>query len=769
MGLFNKKNKSSDAASDMQMDAQQPKKKKGKKRKDTMASILNESVTESALEAFRANTAMQVEHDGETVYVGMLLDANDPSIGGINKKSRRDEAKGQVIELINSGRINTYIPADYLEDEKLIIIPDVMTLDAMDEFTLLTEANYKLVFVHDDGSVEATDYPITYAGIMDTVINGADINDYLARVGVEGMGSDSGYDDVNDITQPFSPVASDDEYDYGDGDDEIVPEDEDAPFGAEPDEEPYYGDVPTDEPVAETDVPDFNEPEPSTEPDTFDIDEPVDFDAPVDEDAPVEDDDPQAEVEDEVSDEVMTAAITRKFYSDELGLEVTTEPFDAQFLHANTYVPFEENRGEGWLNRYLDEMSRGANLEMEHLHQTNLFDMREMYYNLISRHAEQIQHDLDETDGTTQYGAMMDALIQKRLERQDGITAIVAERRQIIDEEWDKALQQVGEDAMRSAQQQYRERYGKQHDERVFRIEPTVTQEIEDEYQDAVRKMRDERRMDAAKRMDYGITETLAEVSEEYMKRLADERKHYDEHRQRITAFLDEHRKDDITHDKVAAEELAQSEKADRVMAEYEQKLRTRAAEFNAERDALKADIEATERRTAERIKAIQCDYDRRVDELRNENANLKGQLDGLIKQYADLDERKAREYGARLAEAKDEAKAWSSKCDSMMAVQRKGHIVSITAIVVAIIAALSIGVLVGTNMSLDMGSSKASTAIEQEFNKRMDQLESKQQELNDQTDQSKDSKADASAQTTQQIPEQTPVDTPADGAAAQN
>lgn len=756
MRLFNKKNKSSDAAPDMQMDAQQPKKKKGKKRKDTMASILNESVTESALEAFRANTAMQVEHDGETVYVGMLLDANDPSIGGINKKSRRDEAKGQVIELINSGRINTYIPADYLEDEKLIIIPDVVTLDAMDEFALLTEANYKLAFVHDDGSVEATDYPITYAGIMDTVINGADVNDYLVSVGVTDMGSDSGYDDVNDITQPFSPVASDDEYDYGDGDDEIVPEDEDAPFGAEPDEAPYYGD---DAPTAE----------PAVEPDTSDIDESEDFDALAEEDAPAEDNDPQAEVEDEVSDEAMTAAITRKFYSDELGLEVTTEPFDAQFLHANTYVPFEENRGEGWLNRYLDEMSRGANLEMQHLHQTNLFDMREMYYNLISRHAEQIQHDLDETDSSTQYGAMMDALIQKRLEQQDGIAAIVAERRKIVDEEWDKALEQVGEDAMRAAQQQYRERYGKQHDERVFRIEPTVTQEIEDKYQDAVRQMRDERRMDAAKRMDYGITETLAEVSEEYMKRLADERKHYDEHRQRIAVFLDEHRKDDIMHDKVVAEELAQSEKADKVMAEYEQKLRTRAAEFNAERDALKSDIEATERRTAERIKAIQGDYDRRVDELRNENANLKGQLDDLVKQYADLDERKAREYGARLAEAKDEAKAWSAKCDSMMAVQRKGHIVSITAIVVAIIAALSIGVLVGTNMSLDMGSSKASTAIEQEFNKRMDQLESKQQELNDQTDRSKGSKADTSAQTTQQVPEQTPVEAPADGAAAQN
>lgn len=767
MGLFNK-NKSSDTAPDTQMDAQQPK-KKGKKRKDTMASILNESVTESALEAFRANTAMQVEHDGETVYVGMLLDANDPSIGGINKKSQRDEAKGQVIELINSGRINTYIPADYLEDEKLIIIPDVVTLDAMDEFSLMTEANYKLAFVHDDGSVEATEYPITYAGIMDVAVNGTDINDYLASVGVES--EDSGYGN-DDVTEAFEPVGSSDEddYDYGDGDDDIFPEDEDAPFGSEPDDEPSYDDASDDEPEASEDVDD--EPAPAVEQDVPDFDEPDDFDGPVEESIPAENDEP--EVEDEVSDETMTAAITRKFYSDELGLEVTTEPFDAQFLHANTYVPFDENRGEGWLNRYLNEMSRSANLEMAHLHQTNLFDMREMYYRLISRHAEQIQHDLDETDSSTQYGAMMDALAQKRIERQDGIAAIVAERRHVIDAEWDKALKQVGEDAMRAAQQQYRERYGKQHDERVFRIEPTVTQEIEDEYQDAVREMREARRMDAAKRMDYGITETLAEVSKEYMGRLVDERKHYDEHRQRITAFLDEHRKDDIAHDKALADELAQSEKADKVMAEYEQKLRTKAAEFNAERDALKADIEATERRTAERIKSIQGDYDRRIDELRGENASLKGQLDDLIKQYADLDDRKNREFGSRLAEAKDEAKAWSAKCDSMMAVQRKSHIISITAIVVAIIAALAIGVLVGTNMSLDFGSSQASTAIEQEFNQRMDELEQKQQELNDKTDQKKDDKsadADASAKTdaSSQTTEQAPAETQTDGAAAQN
>lgn len=776
MGLFNKKNKSSDAAPDVQTqtDAQAPKKKaKGKKRKDTMASILNESVTESAMESFRANTGMRVTRDGETLYIGMLLDANDPSIGGINKKSQRDEDKGQVIELINSGRINTYIPAHFLEEEKMVIIPDAVTLDAMDEFGLMTEANYKLALVHDDGTVEETEYPVSYHDVMSVVVNGTDPMDFLSALGVDWAAGDAGYDepDMSDETASYDgvPFGSDgeDEYDYGDGEDEVYDEpayDEDAPFSDE--DEPAYDDFDedgTEDVTSESDgMDDFDDGFDGSDAEAYDEGGSADIDA--------EDADDEAAVE-EVSEEAVMEAITRKFYSDDLGLEVTTEPFDAQFLHANTYVPFDENRGEGWLNNYLNEMSRAANLEMQHLHRTNLFEMREMFYQLISRHAEQIQHDLDETDPSTLYGQMMDALSAKRLEQEENLSAVVAERRKLIDDEWNKALEQVGEDALRAAQQQYRDRYGKQHDERVFRIEPSVRQEIEDEFQDAVREMRDNRRAEASKRMDYGITESLKEVFDMYSERLKEERAKYEEHRKRIADFLDENRKDDVAHDRALAEELAQSQKADKVMAEYEQKMRVKAAEFDAERQRLSADIEATERRTSERIKEIQQDYDRRLDEMRQEKERLQGQVDDLLKQYAELDAKKEREFGARLAEAKDEARAWSDKCDHIATVHRKSSIVSIVAIVVSIVAALSIGVLVGTNMSLDFGSSKASTAIEQEFSDRMDELEQKQQELTDQTKDDKSADADASAKTdaSGQTTEQAPAETQTDGAAAQN
>lgn len=765
MGFFGKKKKSSDDAEDStRSDASAGKKskkdRKKKSRKDTMASVLNESVVESAVEAFRANKDMAVSYNGETVYVGMLLDTNDPSIGGFNKKSLRDEDKGQIIELINSGRISAYIPADYLDEEKIIIIPDAVTLDAIDEFGLLTEANYKLALVHDDGNIDETDIPITYHDIVGVVSNGIDVNDYLSGLGIkiddmdddDADGLDVPVPNYTDVTEPLPTIGADGkplpnqpvvDDDVDDDIDDDIEDDDEAPFGAD-EEEPVYDDEPD---VPTDDYSQFD-----------DVDEPADEPAAAEpEDAPVDDADTEALVADEpeIPVETMEQTIKRTFYSDELGLELSMDPFDAQFMQGNSYVPFDDHRPDGWLNNYLNEMARLANTEMKQRHDANLFDMRSMYQSLIARHAEEIQHQLDISDPATQYGQISDALDEDRMAKENRIDGVIADRRKTIDDEWEKSLEQVGEEAKAAAQQQYRDRYGKQHDERVFRIEPTVRQEIEDTYQDAVRKMHDERRAEAAKRMDYGVTETLVEVATEYMKRLEDERKLYDKHRERIVDFLDKHRKDDIAHDQILADELAQTDKAKKIMDEYESRMRAKTTEFNTERDALKAEVEQKERRTNERIAAIQSSCDARVKELTEHNRHLQDQVDDLIKQYQVLDEKKTREVGASLAEAKDEAKAWEAKCDNMMRVQRKSSVISITAIVVAIIAALAIGILVGTNWSVDFGSSKASTSVEQSFNDRMDQLEKKQKEL-DESAKSSTAANKTTSDTTAQQPTQT-------------
>lgn len=699
---------------------------KKKRAKDMMESVLSESVMESALDDMRANTACVAERDGEKLYVGLFLNTED--IGGLNKKSVKDEDKGQIIELINAGSIHTYIPRSLLDAECFVIIPDAVTLATMDEFTLLTGAHYTVAFTREDGSVEDTEVAVDYAR-MSTVVQGDEsIMDLLADLGFDFAQSENeGEGDTNlssDATAVMDSVADDNT--GADFDSEFEDELPDDAF-EDGDSEPDFD----DSELTDDDVNDGSD----DEADDAVVDSDAEGEAPA---ADIEfDDEDNGEAEAEVPDaaseqeEVVDmkqfdAAITRRFYSDDLGLEVTTEPFDAQFLHTNPYIPFEEHRPEGWLNNYLNEMCRDANLAMKRLHQDNLFAMRDDYYKLISMHCEQIQKELDPQDADGTYGQMLAGIEKTRHDEHESENREINRRKEEIESAWDTALKHAGEEAMVAAQQQYRERFGQQHQDELFRIEPSVRADIENEYQDAIRDMNNRRRDEASRRMDYGVTETLKNVTEKYMKCLEDETAEYKAWRDKINTFIDEHRKDDIVHDKALADELAQSEKADKVLAEYTEKLNAQAADFAAKAESLRNDIEVGKIENEKRIKQLNAEHDERVAKLNDENAKLQSRIDDLLNKYAQLDEKKAGEFEQQIQALKDANAAADVRYDQLVAVHKKSNIISVALAVVGVIAACAIGIIVGSTLNLSFGSSKASDSVVQEFNDRMDDVDKK-------------------------------------------
>lgn len=705
---------------------------KAKKKKDGMFTIFQESVIETSIEEFKNNKAFAVEKDGEDVFVAMLLKAED--IGGLGKKSKRDEAKGQFIEEVRSGRIKTYMPEEFIENDEMVIIPDASTLASMDEFMMLVDAPYTVCYVHADGSVDTTESAVTYDA-MSTVADGsADIFDVLADAGESWVDNDAS-SDVDDDSAGIEDAPSADI----NAEDEII---EETPSEDMPADEPANLDLDDDANFDGTVSDDIYENVPA---DDMPADEFVltdDTDVPLD--APVASSDGA-----EVTEEQMNEAITRRFYSDDLGLEISTEAFDAQFLHTNPYIPFDENRGDGWLNKYLNQMSKDANIEMRRMHQQNLFEMREMFYQLISKHSETIQHELDADDPDTLYGQMLDAIKEQRAQARDTVDNRVSTRRKEIDEDWNKKLEQVGEDAKRSAEKQYRERFGRQHDEAIYRIEPDIRGQIDAEYDTSVREMHAKRRDDASKRMDYGITETLAEVSKLYMERLAQETEEYKSWRQRMNDFLDNHRKDEVAHDQALAEELAQKTKADKVLEEYTAKLKEQTEDFEAKKQSMKAEIEAMDRKTAAILHDKQIECNNRIAEMQKSLDDQKAQMAMLLDKYAALDASKEKQYKVRLAEARDEKDAWSDKCEHIISMHKKGNIVFVTLAIVACVATLAIGILVGSNMNLDFGSENASKQVVEEFNSRMNKIEDKKADANSKTvDKSKtkaDSKSDSS------------------------
>lgn len=701
MGIFGKKKASQEDASQAAGNVvTQP--KKGKKKKDGMGSILSESVMETVLAEMKGNKPCIAERDGSPVYVGLLLDVAD--IGGLSKKSRKDEAKGSIIECMNSGRIKTLITPELMEAERLIIVPDILTVDAVDEFGLLTEAPYKLAFVTDDGMVEQTDIPATYQEFAELVSNDGDVMDLLADKGVDWVFEPDDESAVEDEVELDEPVASDgtEIMDALPDDDSFDVFDDEAFM----DDEPPVDETPVDEePAAPAHMAEPEEGE-SVEPE---------------EEEPVEE---EVDYGEEVPDALVEEAITRVFHSDDLGLSVSTDAFDAQFVHDNAYIPFNEDRGEGWLAEYVSNMAKDANTEMQRIHRENIMAARKSYYELLSGYCEQIQKDLDDEDPETKYGQLKQGLDDSRRAALQDVERRVSVRKAEMQGDWEKELEKVGQEAAARAQQQHRERFGKLQDEKIYRIEPTVRAQIEDDYRDHLRDLQAQRRAEASKRLDYAETETLVEVGEVYQRNLAAEAEQYRIWREAINSFIDDNRKEDIAHDKMLAEELAQTNKAEQVMAEYREKFAAQTQEFEAKAASLKAELDAAERKMREEYDLKATRLDERYADMVSQRDSVQAKLDDLLGKYAALDSRKDEEYRARLLEVQGEKDSWMEKFEHVSQVHRRSNYISVALTIVAVVAALAIGCIFGMHANLDFSSSAANQAIEQEFNERLDNLE---------------------------------------------
>ena len=751
MGLFGKKKPAENVEQNVQPESVATPSKK--KKKDTIGSVLHESVLENVLEELRENKLFTADVDGQSVYVTLALSAAD--IGGLSKSTAKgNEAKGSIIECINSGRIKAIVTQELINMDMILFIPDVLTMDAMDEFGLLTDVDYKIAFVNPEDGISVTEHVVSFERIKDMVDNDISVDELMDEINGnapatprprtpksddewdDGFGSNDGFadtdDDDSDASDDFDDsddLGDDFEADSGFDDDD----DDDVPFGNDDSDDGFddgfgggfgtdFGnDAPAPvsvDPVSE----DAGFGDMSFEDEFRDAEYPSDDDDYISDDDYAEPDvsgDVSDEPDEGISEEQMRSAIVRTFYSDELGLEVTTAPFDAQFMQDDNLVLFDEDRdtsGEGgWLAGYLNQMAKDANNELMRLHQQNLRTMRTQYFQLISLHCEKVQKDLDTNDGDTQFGQLMDSLKRQKLQALGSVDRLVSDRKREITDTWEKTLERVGEEGRNAAIQQYSERYGRQHDDQLQRVEPEIKRQIEDQYQDAVREMLATRKSEASKLLDYGITETMRVVTESYLKMLDGEQALYEKYRQQMTAFVDEHRQTDIARANALAEELRQSDKADVARAEGKARIEQLIAEFDAKKAAMQSEIDAMRRANEKAIADKEAECNNRIkameDTLRAkdaENERLREQYDKLMDKLADVDARKGQEYESRINEMRQEKLAWQDKYDHTLAMQKRSTTISVLLVVAAIIASLAIGLIFGMRFNINDAIDKA-------------------------------------------------------------
>ena len=398
----------------------------------------------------------------------------------------------------------------------------------------------------------------------------------------------------------------------------------------------------------------------------------------------------------EYSDESVDSTITRLFFSDDLALEVTSEPFDQQFMSQDTFVPFEENRGDGWLNGYLSQMAMDANSDLRQMHERNIQKMREAYFSYVTNYADIVQQKLDYKNPETKYGIAYNNIVDQKRQLLEDAPAQTEQRLAECEKKWNATLDEVGNNAATAAKAQYVERFGDMHNNEMRRIRTSTTEEIENGFNDLLRKLHSDRRAEANTLMNYAINASLQEISAMNDKCVRAEQARYAYHRDKMERFLETHRKDEVSRTKALEEELAHNNKVEQAAKDAEARVRAFKADCEDRIANMEANMADLSKRHAANVADINARNKERQDLLKEDLERTRQRNDELVQTISDLDAKKDKEYASRVNALEQRVKTAESEQDRLIAMHKRSNLISGILFAVALIAVLAIGIIAG-------------------------------------------------------------------------
>lgn len=686
---------------------------------DTMASVLSEAVQDECLDVFRQNRRFDFMRDGVLTHVGWGLNVED--IGGLSKKDAKDRSKGAIIEAINSNRISAMTTSELMDAGILLLIPNEGTLEAADEFVLLVNAPYRTFFVSDDGQTVDDDnaVEVSFADARDVLDGDVSITDLLCDHGytplmedVNGNPGSSGPIEVQpgmtadadpEETSTMQPVemptrvqddyaepapAQDDFDDLDDAIDEAIDEAEPAPAPmpapAEPDPEPEP--APAD-------------PEPAPQP----APQPQGQDA-----------DPQPQGTDETNDEDASDVIDAAAYVNivskslwdpaDLQLQLDTTPFEQRFaVPSQAFTPFAEDRGDGPFESYLGQLSREANTDMMHEHEKNVGVLRQRYMKLVLHYISQLVSYYDLVNGESPYAKAIEDVndvYNADIQRVDDDMGIEEQR---IKQSYEERREHWAEGEKAKWIQSYDQEHIGEVQDQIARVRARKVEAIEADYNKNRSQVLEDRKTEAEKRLDYGVTEILAALNDDYRKMAVHEQQTYEAHRRRIQEWIEDNRQDAVAYAAELRESNRQQQLADKVREEWQGYLDDAQGDFDRKLKSMRLDLENERRASQARIDEITRDRDRVAKDAGEQKRQLEERIDDLIKQMGELDEKKAKEYEGKLEDARRKADEAEARYEDQKHSARQLGTFWIVILVIVAVAALCLGALFGVVHGIDM------------------------------------------------------------------
>lgn len=674
-----------------------------KEVKSSMSDFFPESVASAVIPVVKQNTPFIFADKGKHYYIGMLLDV--AKIGGVSKKTVNDKDKGGVIELIKNGNVDAYITAEFNDNNQLLFIPTIKTIDHLGDYGVFRKVSgYEFVKLNDKLEiVEHTEVFGTYDQFRQIATGQANIKDYVkpADVIVAGSAEDptishtiaaQAVNKAKDIANAVSeiaatkiaPVASKVVENVkekivdssGIKDMQAKPADKDKKAKEEQKaaEQPAEEQKPAEETKSEA--------------------KPADAAAPA---APAEPAIPAEDEEEAVYTETQVlSSVERIFHADNLDLPLSTEPFDQIFTVNNHLIKFDIDPRDTYVNEHLNHMALEANRDLQKMRADNLRRLREKYFMLMSARIVEIQKILDINNKNTNYGAFKDSIESQKSANLSNIAALMDERQQKLEEAYNKRLEEYCELRAKEARAEYKEKYQRQHQADMAAIEKNVRNEIDATYNAALNELYLARRNDALTTLDLNITGVLQELMEDYKKMFDEETKFYNEKAEEMRNYSKELHQLDAKRLAVEEERNRITNEVNDARAEAAAKIALIKSEYEGAQQALEARSTASIMQAENETKLIKDQLEARSLTFMQDKDSLQKQLDAAIERADKAVELAKADYEHRLVQAQDDRDSWKQTLDAYKDQHRHNNRLAAILVIAITIAAIAGGFVAG-------------------------------------------------------------------------
>lgn len=642
-----------------------------KQNKSEMSDFFAESVPETLLLSLKDNTNFIITEDNNVYYIGMLLDTM--KVGGFNKKSKNDQAKGSIIEYVKGGQIDAYITEDLNNSNKLLFIPTANTLDKLADYSIFTNLEYEFVKIDKSMNIVSfTGITAPYSKFTAILLGHCNIADFLSATPDETATPDESDETVvtetshsfSDVTNKAKTIASDIVSAVATGANKVkekVKEKTKEVTADMPDDESFV-DVPND-----------------------------------DADTTIDDEQAQDSGQEIVYTETqVVSAVERIFHANNLDLPLSSEPFDQIFTVNNHLIRFDTDQRDGYVNNELNRMAADANRDLMKIRTDNIKKLRDKYFKIMSLRIEDIEKQLDVEDPTKQYGSLKDAILSSKNSKINSLAIEVEKRQAFIENAFESRIKEAEENAARQARADFKVRYQRQHNDDLNNVEPNIRADIQAFYTCELNELFLSRRSDALTILDMNITATLNELAKDYQILSEEENDFYMRAADKMREYSKELHVDDAKRLAIEEEHLRITNEVNNTRAEASAKIELLRREFEATSAALEAKTKSVIEQADATTALLKEQMNERTRELESDKQILQAQLTDSLDKQARAHEIAKADFEHRLEQAKDDAVAWQQTLVSYKEQHKHNNRLATILVAAITIACVAAGFIVG-------------------------------------------------------------------------